>query len=349
MRATNKTWKAAAIVLAGCILFWAFRRLDHNAAAVLAAPNPLPVVTPAVVETGTHWASPSDYADLHNLGYQFVITVLGTRRDTWKATFDAAEANGLKLIIGLYPAPYSYGPGGWSITRDGVDFLNYAASRPNLMKALFVYNEPYWVDPFSGATNICGAVPAAQLRGLRSTIRAVWPDAKIFHDIGQPGAWAPGGWLRAETPCLADKYADATGVADYVGIWSYPFDLAGYHRTEALATLQREIAYVTTQMQAQPIVDMQAFRCDNCGEATRWPSFFEMKDWNAAVRCLGPQAISWYPWRQDAYDDYLANHPEMWPATTAEAAAGITEPSSQTAPQAEGAAGMNAALLLRMR
>ncbi|MCX6623625.1 MAG: hypothetical protein NTY38_21675 [Acidobacteria bacterium] len=334
MRAFNQTWKATAVVLAGCALFWAFRRLDHVTGAVLAAPAPGTSPSAAAVETGTHWASPADYPNLSSLGYQFVVATLGKSRDSWRKTFDAAESNQLKLIVGLYPAPYFYTPAGWAITQDGVDFLKYAASRPTVVKALFVYNEPYWVDPFTGQTNICGAVSAAQLRSLRSAIRAVWADAKIFHDIGQPGAWAPGGWLRADQPCLGNKYADATGVADYVGIWSYPFDLTGYHRGDALATLQREIAYVTTQMQAQPIVDMQAFRCDNCGEASRWPSFFEMKDWNTAVRTLGPHGVSWYPWRQDAYDDYLANHPEMWPATTAEAGAPAAAPAAEAPPVA---------------
>lgn len=339
MQSYLKGRTAAALILAGCALVLLLRRLDHREAAVLAAPaeTPAPVETPAApVETGTHWATPSDYATLHNLGYQFAIVTLGTRRNVWKDTFDAAEANGLRLIAGLYPPPYSYSAAGWAISSDGVDFLKYAASRPNVMKAVFVYNEPYWVNPFTGATTVCGAISAAGLRGLRSAIRDVWPDARIFHDIGQPGAWAPGGWLQKETRCLAGKYTDATGIADYVGIWSYPFDLNGYHRAESLAILRREIEYVTTQMQAQPIVDMQAFRCDNCGEATRWPTFAEMKDWNAAVRSLAPHAISWYPWRQRSYDDYLANHPEMWPATTAAAAeANVPDPDTASPPGAD--------------
>lgn len=332
MQSYLRSWRAAAVfVAAGCALYVALGRLDHRTTAVLAAPAE---ASEAAVETGTHWANPSDFETLHNLGYQFAIVTLGTRRNSWKSTFDAAEANGLKLIAGLYPPPYSYSLAGWSISQAGVDFLKYAASRPNVMKAVFVYNEPYWVSPFTGATTVCGAVSAASLRSLRSAIRDIWPEARIFHDIGQPGAWAPGGWLYRETRCLAGKYADATGIADYVGIWSYPFDLGGYHRAESLAILRREIEYVTTQMQAQPIVDMQAFRCDNCGEATRWPTFAEMKDWNGAVRSLAPHAISWYPWRQRSYDDYLANHPEMWPATTASAAE--ADPSTPgTAPPAD--------------
>ncbi|MCC7497126.1 MAG: hypothetical protein IT160_06090 [Bryobacterales bacterium] len=349
MGINKRRFQAAVLVLAGCVVFLALRYAERKTVPVMTVLASEPTVPAAVVETGTHWANPSDYADLHQLGYQFVVTALSTRRDSWKATFDAAEANGLKLIAGLYPPPYSLSPAGWSITPAGVDFLKYAASRANVVKAVFVYNEPYWVNPFSGSTNICGALSAAELRSLRSAIRDIWPEAAIFHDIGQPGAWAPGGWLRAQTPCIADKYADATGVADYVGIWSYPFDHEGYHRAESREILQREISYVTARMQAQPIVDMQAFRCANCGEAGRWPSFSEMKDWNGAVRALGPHAVSWYPWRQAAYDDYLANHPEMWEATTAAAAESAATPSSETTPGGAGGVAMDAAVLLKTR
>lgn len=317
MRRLNQTSRTTLLVLLGCAFLWAFRQMEHAAGPVLAAQGSV-AASGLPVETGTHWGSPSDFPTLAGLGYQFAVATLDSRRQQWRQTFDAAQANNLQLIVGLYPAPYTYSANGWTITQDGIDFLNYAASRSTVVKAIFVYNEPYWVNPFTGATDICGAMTAAQLRSLRTAIRAVWPEARIFQDIGQPGAWAPGGWLRASQPCLADKYADATGVADFVGIWSYPFDLNGYHRTESLATIQREIAYVTTRMAAQPIVDMQAFRCDNCGEATRWPTYDEMKDWNCAVRALSPQAVSWYPWRQQAYDEYLFQHPEMWSATSAD-------------------------------
>jgi hypothetical protein len=332
MARLNQTSRTTLLVLFGCALLWAFRHMEHAAGSVLAATTAAAVTSPAAVETGTHWASPSDFPTLGKLGYQFAIVTLGTRREQWRRVFDAAEANNLQLIAGLHPAPYNYTQDGWTITPDGVDFLKYAASRQALVKAIFVYNEPYWVNPFTGSTDACGALSAEQLRGLRTAIRAVWSEAKVFHDIGQPGAWAPGGWYRAQQACLADKYADSTGVADFVGIWSYPFDLAGYHRAASLAVIEREIAFVTTQMGAKPIVDMQAYRCDNCGEATRWPTYDEMKDWNCAVRALGPQAVSWYPWRQQAYDEYLSQHPDMWPATSADNCVAAAVPAARSLP-----------------
>ncbi len=279
-----------------------------------------PSAAPAGVETGTHWATEADFPTLQGLGYRFVVTTLPNNRGRWETMFNAAEAAGLKLIVGLNPSPYRFSNGSWTILAQGVQFLQYAASRSPLVKAIFVFNEPYWVDPSTGANNICGATPAADLRSLRTAIRGVWPGALVYHDIGQPSAWAPGGTLRRRNPCIADKYADATGVADFVGIWFYPFDGGGYRRAEMLATLQTEIAYVRSQMGAEPVSANQSFRCGHCsGEATRWPTESELRDYNCAVRALGPHAISWYPWQQTLYDDYLANHPEMWNLTTASA------------------------------
>jgi hypothetical protein len=272
----------------------------------------------SAVETGTHWASASDFPTLHNLGYQFVITTVHPDdRPEWRKTFDAAKDAQLRLIVGIWPPPYSLREGVWTISPEGVAFLRYAASHASLVKGIFVYNEPYWVNPFTGKNDYCGAVSSAQLRDLRTTIRTVWPDARIFHDLGRPSTWAPGGPLYRDHPCLADRYTDSTGVADFVGIWFYPFDVGKYRKAYALDELRREVGFVRNQMQAQPIIAAQAYRCVRCGEATRLPTPAELKDWNCSVRALGPYGISWYPWRQDSYDDYLSNHKEMWAMTEA--------------------------------
>jgi hypothetical protein len=271
---------------------------------------------PAAVETGTHWAALSDFPTLQGLGYQFVITTVHAHdRSEWSKTFDQAQRARLQLIVGLWPPPYALRDGSWTISPDGRAFLSYAASRAELVKGIFVYNEPYWVSPFTGKGDYCGALSAAQLRELRTAIRGVWPEAKIFHDLGRPSTWAPGGPMPRDHPCVGDKYADAEGVADLVGVWYYPFDIGIYRKAYAVGELRREIAYVRTKMKAEPIVAAQAFRCIRCGEATRFPTSQELEDWNCTTRSLGPYGISWYPWRQSSYDDYLANHPEMWSAT----------------------------------
>ena len=239
-------------------------------------------------------------------------------RKSWKKTFDAAEAAGLKLSVGLYQEPYRLRNGRWSITAEGKAFLRYAASRASIVKSVFVYNEPYWIHPLTERQHECGALSAKELRLLRNAIRAVWPQALVHHDLGDPSKWAPGGTYARRYPCLGETYADQTGVADLVGIWYYQFVEEGYLRESSLAGLRREIAFVRENMHAEPVVAGQGFRCSHCGEASRWPSAEELKDWNCSLRRLAPHAISWYPWRQDMYEDYLSKHPRLWPLTGAQ-------------------------------
>ena len=298
-----------------------FRQADGKAdfanvpVAALAAAS----VSANEVETGTHWADPPEFPTLAGLGYSFVIITLDPDdRKSWKKTFDAAEAAGLKLSVGLYPEPYRLRNGRWSITAEGKAFLRYTASRASIVKSLFVYNEPYWIHPLTERQHECGALSAEELRLLRSAIRDVWPQALVHHDLGDPSKWAPGGFYARQYPCLGEKYADQTGVADLVGIWYYPFVEEGYLRETSLAGLRREIAFVREKMHAEPVVAGQAFRCSDCGEASRWPTAEELKDWNCSLRRLAPHAISWYPWRQDMYEDYLSKHPRLWSLTGAQ-------------------------------
>lgn len=272
---------------------------------------------PCGVETGAHWTPIADYPELQRLGYQFVVTTVSPDRREWERTFDAAGTAGLRLIVGMWPSPYQLRGDEWTITPKGVAFLRFAASRTRQVKAIFVYNEPYWIHPLTNTPDICGAMPAEQLRKLRAKIRSVWPEAKVYHDIGEPGAWAPGGAHRRERPCVGDKYTDATGVADYVGIWSFPFLPNGYRKSQALKVIKREMAYVRTAMNAEPVVIAQAFGCADCAPTTRWPTNEEIRDWNCALRSLCPDGVSWYVWQQDIYDEVLSRHPESWPATTA--------------------------------
>jgi uncharacterized protein (TIGR03437 family) len=281
---------------------------------------PVSAANPAHIATGTHWADPADFPTLRNLGYSFVILTLPPDEVTvWEETFAAAERNGLQLIAGLYPEPYQHINGKWTITPTGQTFLKFLASRAHLVKGVFVYNEPYWINPLTGRTSACGAASAADLRSLRNVIRSVWPAARIYHDIGHPSLWAPGGSLHASYACIGDKYADATGVADLVGLWHYPFERNTYSRDEGLRTLRAEIEYTRARMGAEPIVLGQSFSCESCG-LPFWPRADDLLDWNCALRTLAPAAISWYVWKQsDAYSDYLSRHPESWLLTTPKA------------------------------
>lgn len=276
----------------------------------------------AQVETGTHWPTVSDFPRLKSLGYSFVVMTVDGNPLNWANTFDAAEQSGLQLIIGVYNPPYTLSNGSWTIAPSGQSFIRYAQSRAKLVKAIFVFNEPYWVNPWTYQTSLCGQLSAVDLRSLRTEIRKIWPEAKIFHDIGAPQSWAPGGSVHRQNACVGNKYADQTGVADLVGVWFYPFERTGYLRAEGLATLRSALDFTRSKMSADVVFDAQSFRCRNCGEATRFPTAAEIKDWNCALRELGPQAISWYVWRQSIYDDYLANYPALWPNTSPSACGG---------------------------
>lgn len=298
-----------------------------------------------VVETGTHWATPGEFVTLKNIGYEFVVTTVTNSPADWRNVFDAAEQAGLKLIVG--PADHGvFRVSGeqWTISPAGEAFLRYAASRAALVKALFIFNEPYWVDPWNGQTSTCGVLSAAQLRSLRTAIRAIWPAALIYHDIGSPVKWAPGGQVNRDYPCIGTKYADQRGVADFVGIWFYPFERSGYRKERGLAEIRADIEYVRQQMGAEPVVAAQSFICKACEEATRWPTAEEIQDWNCALRTLAPQAISWYVWKQSLYNDYLSNHPDHWSRTTARACSGAGATPKPALSSVASAAAMDSAL-----
>jgi len=300
-------------VLGFCILGSVPMAAGRLPVAANARTPPSPKIS--AITTGTHWGSVGDMPTFKRLGYSFdVITVDPYDKSQWKRVLDAAKANRLKLIIGAYPEPYSYSKGQWKISQAGRKFLKYLKTRSSLVLAVFVYNEPYWVGPFTGQTNSCGATSAAQLRRLRTKIRSVWQGAKIYHDLGWPSAWAPGGSLHDGYRCIGRKYADQRGVADYVGIWDYPFTSSGFMRTAGLATLAREARYVKRAMHATPVFLGQTHAVDNLV----WPISLELQDWNCAIRAALPAGslISWYVWRQEIYSDYLANHPEMQVLTT---------------------------------
>lgn len=274
------------------------------------------------ISTGTHWAVAGDFPTLKQIGYDFAVTAVNNNPAQWRNTLDAADASGLQLIIGLTDhSHYRLNGETWSLSPTGESFLRYLATRASTVRAVFVFNEPYWVDPWTDQTSTCGVLSAAQLRNLRTLIKSVWPAARVFHDIGAPSVWAPGGQVQRDYPCIGQKYADQTGVADLVGIWFYPFERTGYRKAEGLAALGREIAFVRDRIGGQAVIAGQSFVCPNCEEATRWPTADEIKDWNCALRGLNPAAISWYVWKQEIYRDYLINHPDHWSRTVHSACA----------------------------
>ncbi len=276
----------------------------------LSAPSPA-----STVETGVHWATLTDFALLKRLGYQFAVVSLDRDPNHWREVFDAAETAGIRLIPGLHPYPFHLEKGRWEIEPAGRQFIRYARGRSAVVKALFLFNEPYWVDPATGDNSPCGAFSAAELRQLRSDVRQLWPRALVYHDFGRPSLWAPGGSMERGYRCVGSRYADTSGIADFAGIWFYPVNAGeGYRREEFVRSIREEVTYVTRAMGAEPIVLGQAFRCERCTDGTRMPTLDEIRDLNCTLRWIGPQGISWYPWRQPLYEDSLANHRDLWEA-----------------------------------
>jgi uncharacterized protein (TIGR03437 family) len=282
-------------------------------AAAMAAAQSAPL-------TGTHFPNLSDFPTLSNLGYDFaVITLNPSQSSSWAPALDAAQAAGLKLIVGGYPAPYTESNGVWTITTRGTQLLTYLKSRSDLILAIYVFNEPYSTNPATSAVTPCGYYSASDLRALRTTLQAFWPGVKIYHDLGFPSDWAPGSAYTAETPCVGNKYADQTGIADYAGIWYYPFTGTGYDRAAGLAALSMEASFVINSMKpALPITLNQAYACSDCtDDGLVFPTASQLLDWNCATRALPFAAVDWYPWRKFAsYTEAIADVPSLWPFTT---------------------------------
>jgi len=287
---------------------------------ILTAPAQSP--TSPKMLTGTHFPANGDFQALKSLGYDFALISLHSDDvASWKSTFDAAQSSGIKLIVGAYPPPYVQNGANWTITDSGTAFLSYLRTRSDLVLAIYVFNEPYSTNPYVGGVTPCGFFSASDLRALRNTIQAFWPAAKIYQDLGGPALWAPGGSYAVSHPCVGDKYADQTGVADYVGIWAYPFTIHGYDRDNALRSLRDEVSFIWSLMQpAQPIGLNQAYACASCNPGLVFPTTDQMLDWNCATRSLPFAAVDWYPWRKfSSYEQAMADNPLYWPLSTVEA------------------------------
>ena len=281
---------------------------------------PFPPISTGESGTGTHWADPSEYDTLAEIGYTFAVTVFAPA-DIAGATakLDAAQAAGIQLIIGLYsfggPEPYSLSGDTWTLSAAAINAINFLESRSDDVLAFFGFNEPLWIHPITGTSSSCGSLSATQLRNFRTAIRAHWPAAPIYHDLGEPEAWAPGGFLHDSYPCIGNKYADMSDVCDYAGIWFYPFTTGGYLEAEGRARINIDAPFVVSEMGAVPVFLGQSHSAASDGLV--YPSLAQIADWNIAMREELPTGslISWYVWRQDLYPDYLVNHPEQWDST----------------------------------
>ena len=263
---------------------------------------------PAGTLTGTHWPDTDEFDTLASIGYDFaVVTFQPGDNAAAAAKLDAADAAGIQLIIGMYPEPYSYSGGNWTVTSAGQSSLNYLESRESSIIALFVFNEPYNV----------GGYTAAQLRSLRTKIQTYWPTAKIYHDLGQPSCWVTGGFCPG-----GPAWDDQSNVADYAGCWYYPFKNSSVGtypmwKSYGLSVLADEADFCANNIGCPMVWLGQSHSAP--GDSLVYPSNANIDDWNDAVRAALPAdaLLSWYVWRQGLYPDYLVNHPTQWPLTVA--------------------------------
>jgi hypothetical protein len=258
---------------------------------------------------------------------------------TLTADLAVASAAGIKLVVGLWPPPYTLNSDNatWTISALGNTFLQNLAANSSSVLGVYVFNEPYYTGS-GNSQNACGVYSAAQLAQLRTQIQAVWGGAKIYQDIGDPTAWIPGGSVWQS--CVGNKYAVQTNVADYVGIWYYPFSSANAYGSAAVTTFVNRVApYVKNSMSpAVPVFLAQSFAAGSGsagdGSSAIMPTAANMKSLNCTLRTLLPTGsmISWYVWIQAGYTDYLKNHSELWPDAPASACGTSMTPQRSARP-----------------
>ena len=274
--------------------------------------------TPHIL-TGTHWAGPADFPALKKAGYDFaVVTVDPNNKAQLDSMLNAAHQNGLKLIVGAQPYPYVHSGNGLEITPAGQQFLKNLSARQDDVMGVFVFNEPFWTDPLTNRNSSKGVYSAQQLGDLNDKIRAIYPGAKIYQDIGAPSAWAPGGALGTGAKYPIDQLKR---VADYWGLFgngAEPFMAGGaYNKQSALNEIAGQVKFVREKLGGEAIVAAQSYRAPKAG-ITGYPSDAQIQDFNCALRQQIPDlaGISWYVFRQaPLYQDFLANHPQQIPLT----------------------------------
>ena len=95
---------------------------------------------------------------------------------------------------------------------------------------------------------------AAQLRQLRTQIQAIWPGAKIYHDIGQPSAWAPGGDSLQRVLMHRQQVRRPVGRGGLCRSLRLPVrGERAIQEARGLSTSERETNFVINSMHAVPV------------------------------------------------------------------------------------------------
>ena len=252
---------------------------------------------------GMEFVSGDDLATVWSLGVTVVLQTFRHAGDPaeWLAQLDLAQSHGLQVVALLWPEGWEWDGAAWQIDEQARRFVQTVAAHPATL-AVYALHEPYW-----RGCSTCG-LTTAQQQALYQDVKAI-ADVPLYSEIGEIAFWANQG----EDTTLAD------GVCDYCGATLYPFFADGtYHRDEFISHLDDDIAAIRELAPYSRLVwGMQVFAQSDSPEPRRMPTAEEIADIGAIVAERDVDGIFWYVWWFGSlYDDFLSNHPELFPAVS---------------------------------
>ena len=249
---------------------------------------------------GMHFASGDDLPTVRALGVTVVLQTFRHDGDPaeWLAQLDLAHSHGLQVIAQLWPEGWEWDGAAWQIDAQAQSFVQTVAAHPTTL-AVYALHEPYW----RGCEG-CG-LTTAQQQELYQQLKAI-ADVPLYSEIGEIAFWADQG----PDTTLAD------GVCDYCSATYYPFFIDSYDRANFIAHLDDDLAAIQELAPNSKLVwAMQVFAQIDSPEPRRMPVAAEVADIGDIVADRDLAGISWYVWWFGSlYDDFLSNHPELWPA-----------------------------------
>jgi hypothetical protein len=270
---------------------------------------------------GMQYASGDDLPTVRTLG---VTVVLQTFRhdgdpDEWLAQLDLARRHGLQVVGRLWPEGWTWDGAAWQIDEQARLFVQTVAAHPATL-AVYALHEPYW-----RGCRTCG-LTTAQQQELYRQIEAI-ADVPLYSEIGSITFWVDAG--RATT--LAD------GMCDYCAVSYYPFFADGsYDREQFIERLEEDLAAIRQLAPSAKLVwGLQVFAQSDAPTPRRMPTAKEIADIGAIVSEHDVDGIFWYVWKfGPLYDDFLSNHPELFPAIAQAPICARTLPAAVTPPPA---------------
>ncbi|NWG22643.1 MAG: hypothetical protein HXY39_20240 [Chloroflexi bacterium] len=268
---------------------------------------------------GTQYVPVDELPVVRRLGFTVVLNdfAYDDGPAEWIGYLDAAHAQQLKVVAWLWPEGWTLDrrTGVWTIDPQTQRFLRSVAGHPALF-AVYGLHEPYWNE-----CDGCGYTTAQQ-QALYRAIKAISP-VPVYSEINGFAFWAERGSATTIAP----------GVCDYCQTAFYPFMTDGsYKRKELIAHIQREIDALRRHAPTSRLIWTMP-SMSHVGDQLRMPTADEMRDYARLVYAQPEIAGAWwYPWRwdNDLYPDYLAKHPELFPAVC-EIARTIIAPARPTA------------------